>query len=96
MFVDDNFRQMRTYMSVSESYMSNVGSDHDIIVENEQVEPEVGVHPLHVEMLCLIERLRMFTESSSGDYALGFEAGMQRAAEMIETIIDTYEDHSIG
>ena len=72
MFVDDNFRQMRTYMSVSESYMSNVGSDHDIIVENEQVEPEVGVHPLHVEMLCLIERLRMFHGVEFGRLRPGF------------------------
>ena len=32
-------------------------------------------------------KLRAFLESSGGDYALGVEAGMQRAADMVENAL---------
>lgn len=39
------------------------------------------------ELANVVFRLRAFMESSDGDYALGVEMGMQRAADMIENVL---------
>lgn len=39
------------------------------------------------ELAEVVFKLRAFMESSDGDYALGVEMGLQRAADMIENVI---------
>jgi len=44
-------------------------------------------HPVMDELNDICERLRAYMESAGGDYALGVETGMSRAAEMIENLM---------
>jgi tRNA1(Val) A37 N6-methylase TrmN6 len=48
-------------------------------------------HPIMGDLQEVVDRLRAFMESSGGDYALGVEDGMQRAAEMIEILLKRHE-----
>ena len=63
-------------------------------------EPEIPEEPLNESFVVtdktsslindledLIVKMRSFMESDSGEYALGVETGMQRAADMIENAI---------
>jgi hypothetical protein len=49
-------------------------------------------HPILGDLHDVVDQLRAFMESSGGDYALGVEEGMQRAAEMVETLLKRHED----
>lgn len=60
----------------------------EVVVEAEEPTPE---HPCINECREVVFKLRAFMESAGGDYALGVEHGMQRAAEMIENIIRRHE-----
>lgn len=56
-------------------------------MEEENVE-----HPLLEEARELVFKLRSFMEdTTSGEYSLGVETGMQRAADMVENLIRRYE-----
>jgi hypothetical protein len=46
-------------------------------------------HPISLleDFGAVIFKLRAFMESSGGEYALGVETGMQRAADMIENVL---------
>jgi hypothetical protein len=56
--------------------------------------PDLAVAPVLLsDLRDVVFRLRAFTESSEdGDVALGIEIGMQRAADMIERVLRSYED----
>lgn len=58
------------------------------IMEENDVQQE---HPLLNDCRDLVFKLRATMEDSAGEYALGVETGMQRAAEMIENLIKRYE-----
>lgn len=60
----------------------------EAVVETEDLSVE---HPCINECREVVFKLRAFMESAGGDYALGVEHGMQRAAEMIENIIRRHE-----
>ena len=62
--------------------------EQEAIVEQAEPAPE---HPCISECRDVVFKLRAFMESAGGDYALGVEHGMQRAAEMIENIIRRHE-----
>lgn len=65
-----------------------VALEPEVVVEAEETTPE---HPSINECRDVVFKLRAFMESEGGDYALGVEHGMQRAAEMIENIIRRHE-----
>lgn len=60
----------------------------ELVVEAEE---EIVEHPMIQECRDLVFKLRAFMESEGGDYGLGVEMGMQRAAEMMENVIRRYE-----
>lgn len=85
--------QMREFMEVCEAY----GLTPPPLTEEVEappaatVEPVVGSHPAAGDLRDVVFRLRAFMETAvSGDYALGVEDGMQRAADMIERVIRTH------
>lgn len=65
-----------------------VAIESEAVLETEEPAPE---HPCIHECREVVFKLRAFMESAGGDYALGVEHGMQRAAEMIENIIRRHE-----
>jgi hypothetical protein len=79
-------------MMVIESLIGN----EDLLLKQEPVNEEVldsrsSNNFLILEQLNdIVFKLRAFTESVDGDYALGIETGMQRAADMIENIINQH------
>jgi len=56
-----------------------------IITEDAQVQP---YNPLDDEINRLIFKLRSYQDPDSGEYSAGVEAGMSRAADMIENMLN--------
>ncbi len=59
--------------------------DEVIITEDAQVQPH---NPLDDEINRLIFKLRSYQDPDSGEYSAGVEAGMSRAADMIENMLN--------
>ena len=53
-------------------------------------------HPVMDDLHDVCRRLRAYMENAGGEYALGVETGMERAAEMIENLIKRHEVSNIG
>ena len=72
-------------------FYARVTRPESFVVE-EVAEPVAPVeHPVLSECRDLVFKLRSCMEDSAGDYALGVETGMQRAADMIENLIRRHE-----
>jgi hypothetical protein len=83
---------MRSYIAASQQLT---------LEEDELTEDAAPVsHPdttlLEHDLECIVFKLRAFLESSDGDYALGVEAGMQRAADMIENVLRRHRENNLG
>jgi hypothetical protein len=80
---------MRNFIVLAEHYIASsvdeeVETPEEIVVESA---PDAAIlHDLDV----LATRLRTFMESEGGEFALGVETGMQRAADMIDNLIRRY------
>lgn len=90
----DNFKQMRGFIEITDEllweYARITRHDQTYLTESVEEEPqqeEPTEHPMIAEAHDLVFKLRSFMEDSAGDYALGVETGMQRAADMIENLI---------
>ena len=88
-------RGMSQFKMLTEELLSHyakatapVALEPETVVETSEPAPE---HPAIHECREVVFKLRAFMESAGGDYALGVEHGMQRAAEMIENIIRRHE-----
>lgn len=65
------------------------GSDDEVI--HEVVVPSSDqTSSLMSEMNDVVFKLRAFMESTEGDVGLGIEMGMQRAADMIQSVLDRH------
>jgi hypothetical protein len=79
---------MRDFIILSEGFIFDPEPETEMVPE-----PIYETrHPIIDELGDLVFRLRSIMEDSDGDYGLGVEMGLQRAAEMIETIIKRHED----
>lgn len=87
--IDDD---MRNFIVLAESL--NVGSIDISQDTPASIEPETAAaSPVILHDLGeLVARLRSFMETESGEYALGVEMGMQRAADMIENLVRRYKE----
>lgn len=81
--MDEWSEQMRDFIMATES----LDEPETIPVESEPVTESVSDVMLLQELADIVFKLRAFMENDSGDYALGVETGMQRAADMIENVI---------
>jgi len=93
---EDQLSQMRGFIEITESmlcaYARVTRPDAMMITESVvQESVETIEHPVLSEARDLVFKLRSFMEDSSGEYALGVENGMQRAADMIENLIRRHE-----
>jgi hypothetical protein len=92
----DEFAQMRGFIDITDELLWEYAriTRPQVVVINESAETPVdesAEHPLLEDARELVFKMRSFMEDSSGDYALGVETGMQRAADMIENLIRRYE-----
>jgi hypothetical protein len=78
----NEFEAMRSFI-VATQQLSDEMDDAETL--NETAVPSAS--PLVDELEDVIFRLRAFMENAGGDYALGVETGMQRAADMIENVL---------
>lgn len=92
----DEFAQMRGFIDITDELLWEFAriTRPQVVVLTESAETPVDntvEHPILSEARDIIFKLRSFMEDSSGDYALGVENGMQRAADMIENLVRRYE-----
>ena len=94
--------EMKNFIVLTEELLThyaqatgNAPVEPEPVVEHEEV---VAEHPVLGELRDLVFKLKAFMESAEGDYGLGVESGMQRAAEMIENIIRRHQkdDDQLG
>lgn len=78
---------MVTESLIEAEYGQSSGSQELIV---ERVAPQPSDAHLLEDLANVVFKLRAFMESSEGDVGLGIEMGMQRAADMIENIINRY------
>lgn len=80
----DEFQRMRSYIMAT----AQLTNEMEPVVETVPLSEDTE-HPgsLLADLDTVIFKLRAFMESSGGDYALGVEIGMQRAADMIENVL---------
>ena len=75
---------LRSYMTILEYY----SSEYAPVVEA-QPEPEPVVEIDYSQRLAdIVFKLRSYTDPTGGDYSLGFEQGLEMAAQMIENLIN--------
>jgi hypothetical protein len=94
--MDDPFAQMREYIMVTE-HLLQAEFDNDAVTEiTEELTPVSPTVVLLEELSDLVFKLRAFTESADGDLGFGVEMGMQRAADMIENLINRNSENDDG
>lgn len=85
--------ELRTYIDILEYYSTAPVQvellESDIVVENQQ-------DRLHELLLDAVFKMRSYVEPTEGDYALGFEAGLEMAAGMIDNILKSIEGRESG
>ncbi len=87
-----NYDDMRNFIVLAESLdEGSFDMTAEEPVQGEPVATEVTPIILH-DLEELATRMRGFMETESGEYALGVEMGMQRAAEMIENLVRRYKE----
>lgn len=78
---------MREFIMATE-FLLQVEPSHDVegttIIET----PVAQADCLLQELKDIVFKLRAFTESADGEMSLGIKLGMQRAADMVENIIN--------
>jgi len=93
----EDANQMRTFILLSD-YLGN-NNDAPLMEEAPPPSEPEGASSLIIisDLNDLVTRMRSFMETSSGDYALGVEMGMQRAADMIENLVKRHtEGNNLG
>ena len=91
--------EMRDFIAVCEDYNDIVSEEivalYEAKAESEALKESMLVshqsHPIMDDLRDVVSSLQAFMESAGGDYAVGVEDGMQRAAEMIETLLKRHE-----
>jgi hypothetical protein len=79
---------IRNYIEIASTMLTEseeVVRDEVIITEDAQVQPH---NDLEDEFNRIIFKLRSYQDPDSGEYSAGVEAGMSRAADMIENMLN--------
>ena len=84
--------QMRNFIEAADGYVSVLNEAINESVEPEVIVPVPSVHPVIADLHNLTFKLRAFMESREGDFGLGVEIGMQRAADMIDNLLHRHEE----
>lgn len=91
----DDIEAMRAFILLAEHYASAVNPQP--VEEVTEEAPQGGIaeppaaHPIIADLREAVSRLRSAMESvDNQDFALGVETGMQRAADIIERIVDRH------
>ena len=83
--------QMKQFIVLTEELLSHYASATKPVISEpiiEEESTEIEEHFIIQECRDIVFKLRAFMEDAAGgDYALGIEIGMQRAADMIENMI---------
>lgn len=85
-----SMEQMRNFILLAETMLPGV--DETPVVTEPVVETVSAPPAILSELRDITARLREFCETEAGDYALGVETGMQRAADMIENLIHRHTE----
>lgn len=84
---------MRSFIFLAESLKDSWGeADEAPITETAIVEEPTADVALLADLSDMVQRMRAFMETDTGEYALGVEMGMQRAADMIENLLRRYNE----
>jgi hypothetical protein len=81
---------IRSYIEVVTEMLLTEAAHPTMLVEDvHDVLPSPTIeHVIEDEVNGLIFKLRSYQDPESGDYALGVEAGMNRAADMLQNMIN--------
>ncbi len=81
---------LRSYMTIMEFYSSELAPVDTV----QLAEPEPVVVDHSQRLADMLFKLRSYTDPTGGDYSLGFEQGLEMAAQMIENLINTMGEQS--
>lgn len=85
--MDERFTGMRDFIMVTEN-LNMINLSEDMPEPDGEPLTEASSDSLLLsELADVVFKLRAFMESSDGDFSLGVETGMQRAADMIENLL---------
>jgi hypothetical protein len=91
---DSNGDQMKDYISLTEELLAcyaAVTRPETVYIEQIVEQNMPTEHPILSDCRDLVFKLRSTMENDAGEYALGVEMGMQRAADMIENLVRRFE-----
>lgn len=91
--IDPFSPQMREFILLSEEYIQAIYDEQVEEILNEEIIVPETRHPVMDDLRDICDRLRAYMESEGGDFGLGVETGMERAAGMIEALIHRYEEN---
>ena len=81
-------KDIRSYLDMMEFH-----SFEEAPIALPEAEPEVSID-LPQRLADIVFKLRSYSEPTGGEFALGFEQGLEMAAAMIDGLIDTMGGHS--
>lgn len=86
--MDESFVQMRDFMIMTDNLIGTESAP----LQDAATDMTIAVcpHAIFEDLEDVVFKLRAFTESREGDIGLGVELGMQRAADMIENVINRH------
>ncbi len=79
--------ELRTYIDILE-YYAETSAPSPVLLQEDVVTEDTRTI-LREQLESAVFKLRSYSESSGGEYALGFEQGLEMAAEMVENILRT-------
>jgi hypothetical protein len=85
--MDKSLVQMRDFMILTESLVEPDEAPIRLIDEPETMTP---MRSIYEDLQDAVFKMRAFTESCDGDVGFGVELGLQRAADMIENVINRH------
>lgn len=93
-----NDDQMRSFILLAEAMRFEETEQQPVNDDTAPPQNSVIGPVLQHDLDEIVFRLRGFMETSGGDFALGVETGMQRAADMIENLIRRHSqgDQNVG
>jgi hypothetical protein len=82
-------KDIRDYLDILEYYSSEFSPIPEV-----HVEPEEPMIDCTQRLSDIIFKLRSYTDTTGGDYSLGFEQGLEMAAQMIDNLINAMGENS--
>lgn len=88
-----NNEDIRTFIEIaSQMLIENEHIVREDVTITEQIQSVSTIPEFENQATLLVFKLRAYQDTDTGDYAAGMEAGMSRAADMLEHMLERLKD----